>query len=402
MNQEIHLMRGGVTSPKGFLADGVSCGIKKKGKRDLALVYTPTKANAAGVFTKNFCRAACVDYTKKAIKNGTLGAVIINSGNANACTGSHGVQSPKDTACAAGELLGIPTSTVAVCSTGVIGVRLPMKKIYQGLKLLRLSRKHGTRASQAIMTTDKVHKERAVRFSLGTKTVTIGGMAKGAGMIHPNMATMIAVLTTDVHISTPLLNKALKRANQKSFNAITVDGDESTNDTVLLLANGCVTHPNLRREDKHFRKFERALTILMEEFAQDIVRDGEGATKCVEVLLQKAKSESTAKKYAEAISTSALVKTSFYGEDPNWGRIIAAMGSVKTPFHKNRLAIYFDKVCVVKKGVEMPGSQSRAKKVMSKKEFQIRVVLHQGQAESKMWTSDLTHEYIRINANYRS
>lgn len=403
MTHQLRLMRGTVTSPKGFLADGLWCGIKKSRKKDFAIIVSLKEATAAGMFTQNKFRAAPVILTQKTIATGgKLSAVVINSGNANACTGAQGHHNAAKTQRLAAKTLNVKAERVAVCSTGVIGAQLPMTKIVHGLKQARPSARGGTHAAEAIRTTDWVRKERAVRFKLGKYSVCIGGIAKGAGMIHPDMATMIAVLSSDAALSRPMLSAALKEAVGTSFNAITVDGDESTNDTVLCLANGMAGHPVIRSKNRDYRIFVRALKMLCEALAKDIVRDGEGATKVVELIVDKVRTESQARAYANAIAKSSLVKTAIYGEDPNWGRIAAAIGSIRQPVRPDKIEMFLNDCPIVKKGMELTQYQARAKRVMKKKEFQLKVRLNNGSHTHRMWMCDMTHDYIRINASYRS
>ena len=400
----IKICQGGVTSPKGFLADGIVCGIKKNGKKDLSVIFSEIESKAAGVFTKNQFAAAPVLYTKKILKNKTIKAIIINSGNANAATGKKGLENIVKICDKAANVFNVPKNKIGICSTGVIGVDLPVNKIIDGLGKVSLSKtdKKGTLAAEAILTTDKVKKEHKVSFYIDKKKITIGGMAKGAGMIQPNMATMIAVLTTDLNISPVLLQKALKQAVEGSFNIITVDGDESTNDTVIIMANGCAGNRIVSNKDARYDIFAKALSCLCVELAKDIVRDAEGATKFVEILVDKASSEKSALCFARTVANSNLVKTALYGMDPNWGRIIAALGSVRYPLKQEKVNIYFNDCQIVRSGLEIPNVLYKAKKILAKKEIVIRISLNTGKFFGRIWTSDLTHDYVTINASYRS
>lgn len=402
MSVKMRIGKGSVTTPRGFRAGAVACGIKKNGKNDLALIVSEREAAAGGVFTTNYFAAAPVKLTRKNIRAGKLHAVIINSGNANACTGKKGEQNARKMMFWAAEFLGVSPNNIAVCSTGVIGSQLPIKKIEKGLRSLRLSGTGGSLAAQAIMTTDTFKKEGAVRFNLGRIKASLGGIAKGAGMIQPNMATMIAAITTDAAVAPKLLQIALASAANETFNNITVDGCESTNDTVIILANGLAGNKRIVKQDKQYRAFLHALKLLCKKLARDIVRDGEGATKLLNVTVKRASSALAARAFCRAVANSNLVKTAIYGKDPNWGRIVAALGAEKYPIKAQKVDIYFDNCRIVRKGVEVPSSQGKAAKILAKKEISLNIVINAGSHSHTVWSCDLTHDYITINASYRS
>jgi len=395
---------GGVTAARGYLAGGLYCGIRKV-KKDIAIIYTPTPAAAAGVFTINKTQAACVLVDKIQLRNSTTcSAVVVNSGNANACTGERGLNDTWAIIEAAATSLHIPKGQVLVSSTGVIGQYLPMDKILPGIQQLstQLTPAGNTDASEAIMTTDTFSKEAAVKFTLGSAVVTIGGMAKGSGMIAPNMATMLAFITTDAVIDQSLLTKALQHANAKSFNRITVDGDMSTNDMALILANGEAKNSPIRDHTEEYQLFVSALEYVMIKLAKMIARDGEGATKLVEILVIGAKGEEEAAQAARSIANSNLVKTAIHGADANWGRILAAVGYSGIDFNPDLVEVAFGDVMILRKNYEIVLDEEKAKAVLSKDTVLVSVNLNQGTASARMWTCDLTKDYVHINASYRS
>ena len=395
---------GGVTAARGYLAGGLYCGIRKV-KKDIAIIYTPTPAAAAGVFTINKTQAACVLVDKIQLRNSTTcSAVVVNSGNANACTGERGLNDTWAIIEAAATSLHIPKDQVLVSSTGVIGQYLPMDKILPGIQQLstQLTPAGNTDASEAIMTTDTFSKEAAVKFTLGSAVVTIGGMAKGSGMIAPNMATMLAFITTDAVIDQSLLMKALQHANAKSFNRITVDGDMSTNDMALILANGEAKNSPIRDHTEEYQLFVSALEYVMIKLAKMIARDGEGATKLVEILVIGAKAEEEAAQAARSIANSNLVKTAIHGADANWGRILAAVGYSGIDFNPDLVEVAFGDVMILRKNYEIVLDEEKAKAVLSKDTVLVSVNLNQGTASARMWTCDLTKDYVHINASYRS
>lgn len=393
---------GGVTAACGFQAAGVRCGLKRRG-RDLALIYTVAPAAAAGVFTTNRVQAAPVALTRDRVGRGPVHAVVVNSGHANACTGPGGYQDAVAMARVAAEALGVPERSVLVCSTGVIGARVPMDKVTAGIvKAARaLGPQGGEPAAEAILTTDTVAKTAAVEFELDGRPVRVGGMAKGAGMIAPSMATMLAFLTTDAHLSPGLLRACLTAAVERSFNRITVDGDTSTNDTVLLLANRQAEAGQITARHG-LARFRRALEYVAGRLALAVVRDGEGARKLIEVRVQGAASERDALQIARAIGNSPLVKTALGGGDPNWGRVLAAAGRAGVRFRADRAELRLGGVRVVRGGAAARYSEQAARAAVGGPEVVVTLVLEEGEAEAVVWTCDLTKEYVRINAEYHT
>lgn len=395
----------GVTAPRGFQATGIHCGIKKPGILDLALVVSAASGPIAGVFTKNRVAAAPVLLDRQHLKQRRGRAIIVNSGNANACTGPSGLAAARTMASLVSRRLAVPVNEVFVGSTGVIGRVLPIDRIKAGIPDLvsQLSIRGGKKAAQAILTTDLRPKTTVVTARIGGCMVTVGGMAKGSGMIHPDMATMLAYLTTDAAIAPSALQRALKSAVDQSFNCITVDGDTSTNDTVLCLANGLAKNRLIHFGSRDYRRFEQLLTEAGHTLALAICRDGEGVTKVVKVLVQGAKTVAAAKQVAATIATSNLVKTALFGEDANWGRVMGAIGRAGVPVEQSKLSVRFDDVLMVKRGVGT-GLEAERKiaEVFKRKEFTIAVHLSQGRAQAHMWTTDLSYDYVRINASYRS
>lgn len=390
----------------GFLVSGIRCGIKKKeGAKDLAVIYSEVPASVAAVFTKNAVKAAPVLLDMERVKSGKGRAVVINSGNANACTGDDGLKKAREMSRGVAKALKVKEEMVYVSSTGVIGEPLPVDKITNSIpELVKDMREDGWKdAEAAIMTTDAFPKMVGVRTDIGGKDVTIMGIAKGAGMIHPNMATMLSYIATDCFISPSLLDKALRKAVDASFNSITVDGDTSTNDTVLILANGVAGNKPLTSRSRDMEKFQDALNYVTKELAKMIVRDGEGATKLIEINVKGAAGNSDAKKAANAIGRSNLVKTAFFGNDPNWGRIAAAAGYSGARVAPEKMDIYFNDVRVVKDGLCVGGDwEERARREMKGKEVRVTVNLNMGKGDVTVWASDLTYEYVKINASYRS
>jgi glutamate N-acetyltransferase/amino-acid N-acetyltransferase len=403
-NGDWEVLPGGVTAPRGFRAAGVIAQVRKKGRRDLALIYSEVPAVAAGVFTRNQVKAAPVLVTQKNLAGGKAQAVVVNSGVANACTGPQGIADAWQMARWTGEALKIPPEHVVVASTGVIGVSLPMEKIEKGIQaaVAELSPDGGSAAAEAIMTTDTFPKEYALGLSLGEEKVVIGGMAKGAGMIHPDMATMLAFLTTDAVITQSALKSALRWAVDRSFNAVTVDGDTSTNDMVVVLANGLAENRPLEGGSSDFLLFREALLRVCTELAKMIARDGEGATKFLEVRVKGAATEERARLMARTVARSNLVKTAIFGEDPNWGRIIAAAGYSGVPFDPEMVDIYLGDLQVAAKGTGLDFDEEEARSILAKREVVITINLNQGDAEGVAWSCDLSYDYVRINAHYRT
>ncbi|MEX0766471.1 MAG: bifunctional glutamate N-acetyltransferase/amino-acid acetyltransferase ArgJ [bacterium] len=397
---EFTKIEGGVTAAKGFRAAGIHCGIKEK-KKDLALVVCDTLASAAGMFTTNAVRAAPVLFSQERIQSGVARAIIVNSGNANACTGVQGMRDAAEMAALTAQALGVAEEFVLVASTGVIGIPLPMAPVRSGIPVVvtELSIDGGT-AAEAILTTDAFPKIAAVKLEIAGEVVTIGGMAKGAGMIHPQMATTLAFVATDAAMPAPLLRKALRHAVNASFNCISVDGDTSTNDSIFLLGSGLAAHPPILEENEQFARFRSALTEVTTQLAKLVVRDGEGATKVVTLTMKGAPSVRDAKLAAHAAMTSPLVKTMFYGGEPNWGRLLAAVGRSGAPVVEDRVSVWIGGVQVVRNGVGIAPNLPHAAKAMHEPEFEIVIDLQQGNAEFTGWTSDLNDAYVKINAGY--
>lgn len=395
----------GVTAPIGFEAAGIHCGIKKAGNLDLALITSEVTGPIAGVFTQNQVAAAPVQLDRIHLRARRGRAIIVNSGNANACTGQTGLAAARTMASEVARRLSVPLHQVFVGSTGVIGRTLPIDRITAGIPVLisRLSRQGGTHAARAILTTDLRPKTVAVRTRIGGTVVTIGGIAKGSGMIHPDMATMLAYLTTDAAILPATLQHALKSAVDQSFNCITVDGDTSTNDTVLCLANGLAKNPQIRKGTRDYRLFVQALTEASQQLALAICRDGEGVTKVVKILVRGAATVAAAKRVAVTVATSNLVKTALFGEDANWGRVMGAIGRSGVPMNQDRVSVSFDNVLMVRRGMGTGLAMERKiDQVFKRKEFTITIGLGRGRSEAHMWTTDLSYDYVRINASYRS
>jgi glutamate N-acetyltransferase/amino-acid N-acetyltransferase len=396
---------GGITAPRGFLAAGIHAGIKKPPVRDLALVVSVQDGPVAGVFTNNRVAAAPVLLDRLHLKRGIGRAIIVNSGNANACTGAPGLSDAEAMARLVAGRLGIDPRTVFVGSTGVIGRSLPMARIRQGIPRLtqQLRREGGRNAARAILTTDLKTKEVAVKAHIAGRTVTVGGMAKGSGMIHPDMATMLAFLTTDAAIEQPTLQRALVSAVSQSFNCISVDGDTSTNDTVLCLANGLAGNPLLRKGSEAFAVFQQMLDAACLSLALQVCRDGEGATKLVRIRVMGARRETEAKQVARTVATSCLVKTALFGEDANWGRIMAAVGRAGVPIDQRRITLSFGDVPIAIEGGTLGRvAEQRIARIARRKEFTIEIDLGQGSAMAQVWTTDLSYDYVKINASYRT
>ena len=392
---------GGITAPSGFSACGIHCGIKGRGK-DLALIYSERETAAAAVFTTNKIQSASVKLSREHLQDAKARAIVINSGNANACTGARGYKDAKlITALAAGEL-GVSKEDILIASTGIIGQFLPMAKIRPGIGRLAksLNRRGNASAAQAIMTTDTFCKETSVSFEVNGKIVSIGAMGKGAGMIYPSMATMLCFITTDASVSKSALEKAFRDSVDKSFHRITVDGDRSTNDSIFILANGTAGNRKIQSGSESFNEFQKALNYVMREMAKMIVKDGEGAKKFIEIKVAGAKSQGDAKKIGFNIANSNLVKTALGGEDPNWGRIASAAGSAGIDVTERKLSIFIGDVQVMKNGCAADYDVRKVKKVLAGCEIKIAINLNLGKKDYTVWTSDLTEEYVRINAGY--
>ncbi len=387
----------------GFLLSGVSAGLKKKEKKDLALIFSTVPARVSAIFTKNFIKAAPLLVAEKRIVKGLCQAIIINSANANACTGERGYQDSLSVANAVSKRLDIDESLVIPSSTGVIGEKLPAGKIKKSIsKLIRgLGEDNAREAAEAIMTTDAFPKYASRQFSVGEKTATISAIGKGAGMICPNMATMLCFIMTDLNIEQKALSKALALAASGSFNAMTVDGDTSTNDSVFILANGVLGNKEITAKSGHYGKFVDVLSSLCGEIAEMIVTDGEGATKVVRIRVTEAKTKGDAQKIARTIATSQLVKTAFYGEDANWGRIVAAAGRAGVKIDPQKMKLYFGETEVFSKGVRSQ-PESKFARVFKKPSFTVTLSLGEGKAAYSLITSDLSHRYVSINSDYRT
>ncbi len=393
-----------IAAPKGYLAGTARCGLKKAGE-DLAIIFSERPAVAAAVFTQNLAQAAPVLVSKEHLRFRSHRAIVVNSGGANACTGEPGLADARKTASIVADYFNCDVQEVLIASTGVIGVRLDLAKLESGIRTAtaELSRANGARVAEAIMTTDTRPKRAGKSLRLGGRPVTIAGVAKGAGMIHPNMATLLSFVTTDAAISKSALQAALKIAVSQSFNRISVDGDTSTNDTLAILANGAAENPPIAKANgSDFDLFTRALTEVCRDLAIQVARDGEGAKKLITIRVRQAPSEKEAHKIAETIATSPLVKTAIAGEDANWGRILAAAGRSGAKFDVSKVDIKIGNLAVARRGGGLKFDEARALEILKRDEVTITVDLHQGSAEVTEWTCDMTEGYIRINADYRS
>ncbi|WP_042224448.1 bifunctional glutamate N-acetyltransferase/amino-acid acetyltransferase ArgJ [Oceanobacillus manasiensis] len=397
------LKEGHVTSPKGFLAGGLHCGIRKK-RRDFGWLHSVTPAVAAGVYTMNAFQAAPLKVTKRAINtNNHLQAVIVNSGIANACTGHQGEMDAEEMQQVAAEKLNIPKNYVGVASTGLIGSPLPMGKIKKAISEISVNKENAPHHFEdAILTTDTVTKHVGVQLEIDGKTITIGGAAKGSGMIHPNMATMLGFITTDAAVEAESLQLALRQTTDQTFNMITVDGDCSTNDMVLVMANGQQENSPLNVSHPQWSLFVDALKMVSEELAKMIARDGEGATKLIEVKVTGAPSQEVASQIAKSVISSNLVKTAIYGADPNWGRIICAVGYSEQPINPDKICIHIGEIPVVKDGVPLSFNEQDGKHYLQQENITLHVNLQDGLFNSTGWGCDLTYDYVKINASYRT
>lgn len=404
-------IKGGVTAAKGFLAASAAAEIKYKGRTDMAMIFSSVPCKAAGTFTTNVVKAAPVKWDQKVVYEQPYAqAVICNSGIANACTGEEGYGYCKETADAAAEILNISPDSVLVASTGVIGMQVPVDKIKNGIKMMEpvLSGEisAGTDAAKAIMTTDTVHKEVAVEIEIGGKTVTIGGMCKGSGMIHPNMCTMLGFVTTDISISKELLMEVLKEDVKDTYNMISVDGDTSTNDTVLLLANGMAGNEEITEKNADYETFKKALNYVNTTLSKKIAGDGEGATALFEVKVMGASTKEEAVILSKSVVTSSLTKAAIYGHDANWGRILCALGYSGVSFDPEKVDLYFEsragKIKIIENGVSTGYSEEEATKILSEDEVTAIADMKMGDASATAWGCDLTYDYVKINADYRS
>ena len=394
----------GVTFPQGFTAAGVKAGIKKSGNLDVAVIYTEKEAAVAGTFTQNAVAAAPVFASKAVVATGTAHAIVANAGCANACTGEQGEKDAKATQEIAAEALGCTPQDVVVASTGVIGVPLPMDKLEVGVKdaISKLSADGGNAASQAIMTTDTHPKTAALEIELGGKKVRFGVIAKGSGMIQPNMATMLCFITTDAAIDSKLLQKALSKVVATSFNMISIDGDMSTNDMAIVMANGAAGNAPIAEGSEDYAKFLEALDKLCKELAKEIADDGEGATKFLTVHVTGTKTFADAKTIAMSVAKSPLVKTAFFGADPNWGRVICAVGYAGVPMNPEDVVVKFGDVPVYAHGVGAEYDAEALAKVMEQHDITISIDMGQGEEEATVWTCDFSYEYVKINGEYHT
>lgn len=409
--QEIKKIDGGVTAAVGFLASGAEAQIKYKNRKDMALVYSKVPAKVAGTFTTNVVKAAPVKWDMEIVeKYGAAQAVVLNSGIANACTGKDGEEINRGMAEAIGEVLSIPTEMVLTASTGVIGYQIPLDKVKEGAKklvpALSDTLEAGTLAAEAIMTTDTCSKQWAVETVIGGKVVKIGGMSKGSGMIHPNMATMLSVVTTDCNISRELLNEAVKADVKDSFNMISVDRDTSTNDTFVVLANGMAGNEEITERNEDYKTFCKALSEVTKNLAKIMAKDGEGATKLFETKVVGAKDKEEAIVLAKSVITSNLVKTAVYGCDANWGRIICALGYSGVTFESEKVELFIEgdgkRLKLFENGKATDYSEEEATKILSASEVTAFVDMHEGNGEATAWGCDLTYDYVKINGDYRS
>lgn len=405
------IIDGGVTAAKGFQAASTAAEIKYKGRTDMAMVFSEVPCVAAGTFTTNVVKAAPVRWDQDIVYNHQgARAVICNSGIANACTGEEGFSYCRATAEAAAKALGIPEDSVLVASTGVIGMQIPIDRIANGVTAmapnLKGTREAGLEAAKAIMTTDTEKKEAAVEIEIGGKTVTVGGMCKGSGMIHPNMCTMLGFITSDVDISKELLQEALSEDIKDTYNMVSVDGDTSTNDTVLLLANGQAGNPKITEKNADYEEFKKALNYVNTTLAKKIAGDGEGATALFEVKVIGAATKAEAVTLSKSVVTSSLTKAAIYGHDANWGRILCALGYSGVQFDPEKVDLYFEskagKIKIIENGVSTGYSEEEATKILSEDAVTAIADMKMGDASATAWGCDLTYDYIKINADYRS
>lgn len=407
----MEIINGGVTAAKGFKAADCAAGIKYKDRTDMAMVFSDKPCECAGTFTSNVVKAACVMWDKEIVGSGRpMQGVIVNSGIANACTGKEGYDACIATAKAAEEMLGIPYDTMAVASTGVIGMQLPVDRLSGGVRemagKLNSSLEAGTAASRAIMTTDTINKEIAVTFNIGDKKVTLGGMSKGSGMIHPNMCTMLAFLTTDIAIDKALMQQALSETVKDTFNMISVDGDTSTNDTLLIMANGEAGNEKITEKGHDYDIFAEALLYVCRELARKMAADGEGASRLFTAKVVNAKNKEDARTLARSVISSNLSKAAIFGCDANFGRFLCAMGYSGADFDQEDVELFFEsdkgKLQVFKHGVPLGFNEDEALKILKADEVIVFIDMHEGSASAEAWGCDLTYDYVKINADYRS
>lgn len=396
------IIDGTIASPKGFVADGLHCGLKRK-KKDIGWLYSEKIASVAGVFTTNQVKAAPVILTKEKLALQKLQAIIINSGNANACTGEKGRMDAKEMCKLTAQALNISAEYVAVASTGIIGKTLPMVQIKAGIELLEAKPiKEAQAFQEAILTTDTTQKVSVYQDDFDQYQVTVAGCAKGSGMIHPNMATMLGFITTDANISSSLLQELLSELTEVTFNQITIDGDTSTNDMVLVMANGMSGMPEIQKDAPEFAKFKAMFTQVLTDLAKMIAKDGEGATKLIETIVTGAKNVSDARMLAKSVVGSSLVKSAIFGQDPNWGRILCALGYSGVVFDPETIQIYLADTLVFENGQPTIFDANQLSESLKTNEVVIQVVLSDGSASSRAWGCDLTYEYVKINALYHT
>ncbi|MDE6942890.1 MAG: bifunctional glutamate N-acetyltransferase/amino-acid acetyltransferase ArgJ [Lachnospiraceae bacterium] len=407
----MNIIEGGVTAAQGFEAAGIEAAIKYQNRKDMAMVYSRTPCRAAGVFTSNVVKAAPVLWDKEIVENSpAVQAVIVNSGIANACTGKPGYDCCRQTAEKTAQLLGISPDAVLVASTGVIGNQIPVDKLLAGVEKLAAARadtqEAGTLAAEAIMTTDTVSKQAAVQIELGGRIVTVGGMCKGSGMIHPNMCTMLAFVTTDAAISKELLQEALREDVVDTFNMISVDGDTSTNDTLVVLANGQAGNPEITCKNEDYDKFREALNYINTTLAKKMAGDGEGATALFETRVIHADTKENARILSKSVIGSSLCKAAIFGHDANFGRFLCALGYSGAAFDPEKIELYFQNaeksILIYKDGTAVEYSEEEAAQVLASPEVTVLVDMHMGDAEATAWGCDLSYEYVKINADYRS
>lgn len=401
--QEIQWLEGGITTVPGILASGIAAGIKPSGKKDLALIYSSVPARAAAVFTQNQVKGAPVLVSLEHVRDGRIQAIVASSGCSNVCTGEQGLKDAREMTRTVGELLHVSPRQVLIAATGVIGQLLPMDKVRAGLpKLVKgLSPQGGRHAADAILTTDTAPKEAALRLEVAGRPVTIGGIAKGVGMLEPHLATMFCFMATDAMVASDALQSVLRRVVDRSFNRITVDGDQSTSDTVAVLANGLAENASLERGGKGLRQFARGLEALATRLAKLLVEDGEGAGKLVEIRLRGARTRREALVAARSVANSLLVKTALNGADPNWGRIMMALGKSAARVVGERVSIAIGDEPLVERGAQRAGARlDRIREVMAGREYAVTIDLGLGRGEDHVWTCDLSEEYVRINAKY--
>lgn len=410
-NEKMEIVTGGVTAAKGFEAAGYEAGIKYENRKDMAMIYSQKPCVAAGVFTSNVVKAAPVRWDKNVVTNSPYAqAVIVNTGIANAGTGTTGYNCCKQTAECVAKELDIPLDSVLVASTGVIGMQIPMDKITAGVEKLADLKASGTQAgtmaAEAILTTDTISKEAAIQFEIGGRIVTVGGMCKGSGMIHPNMSTMLGFITTDIAISKELLQETLSADVQDTFNMVSVDGDTSTNDTLIVLANGMAGNEEIVSKDDKYYRFAEALHYINETLAKKMAGDGEGATALFEAKVIHAATKEEAKKLSKSVICSSLTKAAIFGHDANWGRILCALGNSGVQFQPEEVDMFFEgksgSIQICKGGVAADYSEEEATKILSEPEVRVLVDMKMGEAKACAWGCDLTYDYIKINADYRS